>query len=122
MPASASASPRCCQRSCERPSPPCVILCLSPVVARQSQLDSPNERTDVHGLGHDEADGGFGRLAGVAVVVGIAAAVIAGATMWLLLTDPVTVANAIEDGEISPLIRQLADVIANALATLLDYL
>jgi hypothetical protein len=59
-------------------------------------------------------------MASVAVVVGIFAAVIAGATMWLLVTDPVTVANAVEDGEISPLVRQLADVIANALAALLD--
>ena len=61
-------------------------------------------------------------MAGVAVVVGIAAAVVAGATMWLLITDPVTVANAVEDGEISPLVRQLADVIIDALAALLNYL
>lgn len=61
-------------------------------------------------------------MASVAVVVGICAVVIAGATMWLLVTDPVTVANAVEDGEISPLVRQLADVIADALAALLDYL
>lgn len=61
-------------------------------------------------------------MASVAVAVGICAAVIAGATMWLLVTDPVTVANAVEDGEISPLVRQLADVIADALAALLDYL
>lgn len=61
-------------------------------------------------------------MASVAVVVGLCAAVIAGATMWLLVTDPVTVANAVEDGEISPLVRQLADVIADALAALLDYL
>jgi hypothetical protein len=67
-------------------------------------------------------DTGFGRMAGVAVVVGIAAAVVAGATMWLLITDPVTVANAVEDGEISPLVRQLADVIIDALAALLTYL
>jgi hypothetical protein len=69
-----------------------------------------------------DAEPGLGRMASVAVVVGIFAAVIAGATMWLLVTDPVTVANAVEDGEISPLVRQLADVIASALAALLDYL
>jgi hypothetical protein len=69
-----------------------------------------------------DVDTGFGRMAGVAVVVGIAAAVVAGATMWLLITDPVTVANAVEDGEISPLVRQLADVIIDALAALLNYL
>ncbi len=69
-----------------------------------------------------DADTGFGRVASVAVVVGIVAAVIAGATMWLLVTDPVTVANAVEDGDISPLVRQLAQVIVDALAGLLQYL
>ena len=55
-------------------------------------------------------------------MIGVVAAVIAGATIWLLLTDPVTVANAVDEGEISPLVRQLAQVIYNALAGLLDYL
>ena len=62
------------------------------------------------------------RVTSVAVVIGVLAAVVAGATIWLLLTDPVTVANAVEDGQISPLVRQLADIIYNALAGLLDYL
>ena len=69
-----------------------------------------------------DADTGFGRVASIAVVVGIVAAVIAGSTMWLLVTDPVTVANAVEDGDISPLVRQLAQVIVDALAGLLQYL
>lgn len=63
-----------------------------------------------------------GRVASVAVLIGVIAAVIAGATIWLLLTDPVTVANAIDEGEISPLVRQLAQVIFTALANLLNYL
>ena len=62
------------------------------------------------------------RAASVAVLIGVVAAIIAGATIWLLLTDPVTVANAVDEGEISPLVRQLAQVIYNALAGLLDYL
>ena len=62
------------------------------------------------------------RVASVAVLIGVIAAVIAGATIWLILTDPVTVANSIEDGEISPLVRELAQVIITALAGLLDYL
>ena len=69
-----------------------------------------------------DADTGFSRVASIAVVVGIVAAVIAGSTMWLLVTDPVTVANAVEDGDISPLVRQLAQVIVDALAGLLQYL
>jgi hypothetical protein len=63
-----------------------------------------------------------GRAASVAVVIGILAAVIAGATIWLMLTDPVTVANAVEEGEVTPLVRQLAQVILNALTGLLDFL
>ena len=69
-----------------------------------------------------DSDRRVGRVAGVAVLIGVAAAVIAGATIWLVLTDPVTVANALDGGEISPLIEALADVIYNALVGLLDYL
>jgi hypothetical protein len=61
-------------------------------------------------------------MTSVAVLIGIIAAIVASATIWLVLTDPVTVANAVNEGEISPLVRQLADIIYNALAGLLDYL
>ena len=63
-----------------------------------------------------------GRVATVAVLVGAVAAVVAGATIWLLLTDPVTVANAVDSGEISPLVLSLAEIIYNAIVNLLDYL
>jgi hypothetical protein len=69
-----------------------------------------------------DADGRVGPAASVAVLIGVVAAVVAGATIWLLLTDPVTVANAVDEGEISPLVRQLAQVIYNALAGLLELL
>jgi hypothetical protein len=71
---------------------------------------------------HGDPDTTGSRVASVAVVIGVVAAVIAGATIWLLLTDPVTVATAVETGEVSPLVRQLADVIYNAIFGLLDYL
>ena len=64
----------------------------------------------------------FGRVTSVAVLLGIGASVVAGATIWLVLTDPVTVANAVEAGEVSPLVRRLAEVIYDALAGLLAYL
>jgi hypothetical protein len=78
---------------------------------------SPGE---VGEYGGSETTGG--RVASVAVLIGVIAAVVAGATIWLLLTDPITVATAVETGEISPLVRQLADVIYSALLGLLDYL
>ena len=65
---------------------------------------------------------GANRVTSVAVLIGIVAAVVASATIWLVLTDPVTVANAVNEGEVSPLVRQLADIIYNALAGLLAYL
>jgi hypothetical protein len=65
---------------------------------------------------------GADRVTSVAVLIGIVAAIVAGATIWLVLTDPVTVANAVNEGEVTPLVRQLADIIYRALAGLLDYL
>jgi hypothetical protein len=56
--------------------------------------------------------------AGVAII----AAIFAGALIWLLLSDPVTVADAVETGEVAPIISELARVIYQALLGLLDYL
>ena len=57
-------------------------------------------------------------FAAVAVITTILAA----ATIWLFLTSPVTVANAVNDGEITPLMRGLAQVIYDALRGILRYL
>ena len=54
--------------------------------------------------------------------VGVVVAVFAAATVWLLLTDPVTVADAVSDGELTPLVRELALVIYGALLSLLRFL
>jgi len=71
---------------------------------------------------HVDPDSGISRITSVAVVIGAVAAIVAGATIWLLLTDPVTVLNAVDEGQVSPLVRQLADILYNAIAGLLDYL
>ena len=65
---------------------------------------------------------GMGRFATAAVFIAVVAAIVAGATIWLLVTDPVTMAVAIESGEVTPLVRQLADLLYQALAGLLGYL
>jgi hypothetical protein len=62
------------------------------------------------------------RLFSLVGIVGLFAAVIAGATVWLLLTDPVTVAESIDSGEVSPLVQSLAGSIYDALVRLLRYL
>jgi hypothetical protein len=54
--------------------------------------------------------------------VALTSVVLAAATVWLFLTNPVTVANAVNEGEISPLVRDLAQVLLAALQGLLKYL
>ena len=51
--------------------------------------------------------------------VGVVAATLAGATIWLLLTDPVTVADAIQTGEVSPVVKALAGALYDAMRGLL---
>jgi hypothetical protein len=68
------------------------------------------------------ADRGFDRVASVAGLIGVVAAIVAAAAIWLVLTEPVTIANAIDTGEIAPLVHQLAEVIYRTMAGLLDYL
>ncbi len=55
-------------------------------------------------------------------VLAIVAAVLAGATVWLLLTDPVGVTAALHQGTVTPLVRELADVLASAMRDLLRWL
>ena len=55
-------------------------------------------------------------------VAAVLSAIVAGATIWLLLTDPVTVADVVDQGQVSPLVRQLAAVLFQALQGILKYL
>jgi hypothetical protein len=54
--------------------------------------------------------------------VALVSIVLAAATIWLFLTNPVTVANAVNEGEISPLLGSLAQVLYQAFSGLLKYL
>ena len=62
------------------------------------------------------------RLFSLVGIIGLFAAVIAGATVWLILTDPVTVAESMDSGEVSPLVQSLAGSIYDAIVRLLRYL
>jgi hypothetical protein len=55
-------------------------------------------------------------------IIGAFAATIAGATLWLLFTDPVTLADRVSTGEVGPLMRALGSVIVDALRGLFKYL
>ena len=63
-----------------------------------------------------------GNLFSLVGIVGLLAAVVAGATVWLLLTDPVTVAESMDSGEYSPLVQSLAGSLYDAIVRLLKYL
>jgi len=55
-------------------------------------------------------------------LIALVSIVLAAATIWLFVTNPVTVATAVNEGEISPLVKSLAEAIYNALSGLLKYL
>lgn len=57
----------------------------------------------------------FGAIAVLSVTLAVA-------TVWLFVTKPVTVANALNEGDVSPVVRELALAIFNALKGLLKYL
>lgn len=76
-------------------------------------MDRPRQR---------QQSGFGGRLFSLVGIIGLFAAVIAGATVWLVLTDPVTVAESMDSGEVSPLVQSLAGSIYDALVRLLRYL
>ncbi len=52
----------------------------------------------------------------------VLSAVVAGSMIWLTLTDPVRVADAFSDGNISPLVEALARAVTQAIEGLLAYL
>jgi hypothetical protein len=63
---------------------------------------------------------------GLIAAVGILAAIVAGATIWLLFTDPVrgadVVSTAVSTGDLGPFMEALGTVILEALRGLFGYL
>jgi len=59
-------------------------------------------------------------------MIGLIAATVAGATIWLLVTDPVggadVVSTALSTGEVGPFMRAIGTVIFEALRGLFGYL
>jgi hypothetical protein len=54
--------------------------------------------------------------------LGAACAVVASATIWLVLTDPVTTADAVQRRDLLPLLAALAQAVGDSVRTLLCYL
>jgi hypothetical protein len=55
-------------------------------------------------------------------IIGVFAATIAGAIVWLIFTDPVTVANSVSSGDVGGVVQAIGAVIVNALRGLFKYL
>jgi hypothetical protein len=55
-------------------------------------------------------------------IIGLLAATIAGATIWLLVSDPTAVATAVSSGDVTPVMQAIGSVIFSALRGLFKYL
>ena len=65
----------------------------------------------------------FARLSlSLAAIIGLIATTLAAATIWLLVTQPVTVADAVATGEVSPVMKAIAGALYDALAGIVKYL
>ena len=58
----------------------------------------------------------------VASVAGVLVAGVAAMTIWLLLAQPLIMANAVNTGDTSTLVRALAAALTDVLGSLLRYL
>ena len=58
----------------------------------------------------------------VASVAGVLVAGVAAMTIWLLLAQPLSMANAVNTGDTSTLVRALAAALTDVLGSLLRYL
>ena len=70
----------------------------------------------------EDPDRGLDRVTSLGVLIAVLTAIMAGAIIWLVVTDPITVASAIESGEVSPLVRAVAGVLFDALRGILKFL
>ena len=58
----------------------------------------------------------------VASVAGVLVAGVAAMTIWLLLAQPLSMANAVNTGDTSTLVRALAAALSDAIGSILRYL
>jgi hypothetical protein len=55
-------------------------------------------------------------------IAGILSTLLAGATIWLLLTNPVAVADSVRDGNLGPAFAAVTNALIDAVQALLAYL
>jgi hypothetical protein len=59
---------------------------------------------------------------GLITAIGLTASVLASVTTWLLVTDPVTVSNAISTGDAEVVLRVIGTALIDILRILIEYL
>jgi hypothetical protein len=65
----------------------------------------------------------FARLSlSLAAVIGVLATTLAGAVIYLLITQPVSFADAVAQGEVGPLMKAIAGALYGALEGIVKYL
>lgn len=55
-------------------------------------------------------------------LIGVLSAMVAASFIWLVLTDPIQVAKAVETGEVTPMLEALGAVIVDALRGIFRFL
>ena len=55
-------------------------------------------------------------------VIGLLASAVAAAAIWLIISDPVTVSNAVSTGDVTPIMQAIGAVLLDALKGLFKYL
>jgi hypothetical protein len=55
-------------------------------------------------------------------LIGISSALLAAATLWIVLTDPVTVATAVHEGSLAAILYSLARALGDWLRMVISYL
>jgi hypothetical protein len=69
------------------------------------------------------AEGVFGRVGlSISAVICVATAVLAGATIWLMLTEPMTMARALDSGDLGRLANALLGLVTSAVRAIVAYL
>jgi len=82
--------------------------------ARSNTIESPAVRPIRQTL----ARIGFG----ITGMVAVATSLLSGATIWLVLTRPVTMADALGEGQVTQMVRVLAGLVVSMLRDLVSYL
>jgi hypothetical protein len=70
----------------------------------------------------ERRDRGLSSVLTLGAIVALTASTMAGATIWLVATNPVGLVEALDGGEVSPIVLQIASALYDLVVRLLGYL